>query len=74
MHHLNRFGVPSRCLAIDLLTLRLIFLLGNLPAILAVGNLGYLLAHIFTLGAFVLLSCAGVETPTPLVGITTRIP
>lgn len=56
LKHLNRFGVPSRCLAIDLVTnLCLIFLLGSLLAILAAGNLGYLLAHIFTLVGFVLL-------------------
>ena len=56
LRHLNGFGVPSRCLMIDLLTnLCLIFLLGNLLAILAAGNLGYVLSHILTLVAFVLL-------------------
>lgn len=44
----------------------MIFLLGNLLAILAAGNLGYLLAHIFTLVAFVLLRRDRPAAPRPV--------
>jgi hypothetical protein len=44
---LNRRGAPSRALAVDLVAnLCLILLLGDLLAILAAGNLGYVLAHV----------------------------
>jgi amino acid transporter len=53
---LNRRGAPSRALAVDLVAnLCLILLLGDLLAILAAGNLGYVLAHVLALTAFVLL-------------------
>jgi amino acid transporter len=54
--HRNRFGAPGRCLAVDLVVnLALVLLLGSLLAILAAGNLGYLLSHVLALSAFVLL-------------------
>lgn len=49
-------GVPRRALLVDLVTnLCLIFLLGDLLAIVAAGNIGYLVAHILALSGFVLL-------------------
>lgn len=60
-------GVPRRALAIDLVTnLCLIFLLGNLLAIVAAGNLGYLLAHVLALAGFVLLRRDQPDRPRPI--------
>jgi amino acid transporter len=57
LDRLNRFGVPGRAITVDLLVnLGLLFLLGSTLAIIAAGNLGYVAAHVFALGAFVLLT------------------
>jgi amino acid transporter len=53
---LNRFGVPGRALLVDLVVnLFLLFFVGSTLAIVAAGNLGYVLAHVFALTAFLLL-------------------
>jgi len=64
---LNRRGAPSRALAVDLVAnLCLIVLLGDLLAILAAGNLGYVLAHVLALTAFVLLRRDRPDAPRPI--------
>ena len=65
--HRNRFGAPDRCLAVDLaVNLGLVLLLGSLLAILAAGNLGYLLSHVLALSAFVLLRRDRPAHPRPI--------
>ena len=62
----SRDGVPRRALLVNLVTnLCLIFLLGDLLAIVAAGNIGYLIAHILALSGFVLLrrDRPGAERP-----------
>jgi len=64
---LSKGGVPRRALVVDLVTnLCLIFLLGNLLAIVAAGNLGYLLAHVLALSGFVLLRRDRPGWPRPI--------
>jgi amino acid transporter len=56
LDRLNRFGVPGRAITVDLLlNLGLLFFVGSVLAIVAAGNLGYVLAHVFALVAFLLL-------------------
>jgi amino acid transporter len=65
--HLNRFGMPSRAMTVDLLVnVALVFLLGNTLAIVAAGNLGYVLAHVFALSALLLLRRDRPEWPRPI--------
>jgi amino acid transporter len=64
---LNRHGAPARAMGVDLVTnLALIVLLGDLLAILAAGNLGYVLAHVLALSAFVLLRRDRPDQPRPV--------
>jgi amino acid transporter len=65
--HRNRFGAPGRCLTVDLaVNLALVLLLGSLLAILAAGNLGYLLSHVLALSAFALLRRDRPAHPRPI--------
>jgi amino acid transporter len=67
LDRLSRRGVPSRAMTVDLIAnLLLIFLVGDVLAILATGNLGYVLAHIFALTAFVLLRRDRPHWPRPI--------
>ena len=60
LYHLNRFHVPARAMTVDMIVnLALVFFVGNMLAIHDVGNLGYILAHVFALTAFVLLRRTG---------------
>jgi amino acid transporter len=53
---LNRFGVPGRAMTVDLVVnLALVFFVGSILAIVAAGNLGYILCHVLAVSAFVLL-------------------
>jgi amino acid transporter len=53
---LNRNGVPGRAVTLGLIVnVSVILFIANPLAIVATGNLGYLLAHVFALSAFVLL-------------------
>jgi amino acid transporter len=64
--HRNRFGAPDRCLSVDLVVnLGLVLVVGSLLAILAAGNLGYLLSHVLALSAFVLLRRDRPRHPRP---------
>jgi amino acid transporter len=65
--HRNRFGAPDRCLTVDLVVnLVLVLAVGSLLAILAAGNLGYLLSHVLALSAFVLLRRDRPGHPRPI--------
>jgi amino acid transporter len=67
--HRNRFGAPDRCLSVDLVVnLALVLVVGSLLAILAAGNLGYLLSHVLALSAFVLLRRDRPRHPRPIRG------
>lgn len=64
---LNRFGMPSRAMTVDLLlNLALVFLLGSTLAIIAAGNLGYVLAHVLALSALLLLRRDRASWPRPI--------
>ena len=66
-HQLNRFGMPSRAMTVDLLlNVALVFLLGSTLAIVAAGNLGYVLAHVFALSALLLLRRDRPKWPRPI--------
>jgi len=53
---LNRHGVPGRALLFALVVnVGVLLFVSNPLAIIATGNLGYLVAHVFALSAFVLL-------------------
>ena len=49
-----------------LINLALVFFVGNILAIYVVGNLGYILAHVFALSAFVLLRRDRPDWPRPI--------
>jgi len=67
LHHLNSRGVPARAMTIALVVnLVLILLVTNTLAILATGNLGYILAHIFALTGFLLLRRDRPSWPRPI--------
>jgi len=65
--HLNRHHVPGRAMTVDMVVnLVLLFSLTSTLAILAAGNLGYVLAHVFALSAFVLLRRDRPDAPRPI--------
>jgi len=67
LDRLNRFGVPARAMAVDLiLNLGLVFFVGSTLAIVAAGNLGYIAAHVFALSALVLLRRDRPDLPRPV--------
>jgi amino acid transporter len=67
LYHLNRFHVPARAMTLDMvINLALVFFVGNVLAIYVVGNLGYVLAHVFALSAFVLLRRDRPDWPRPI--------
>ena len=67
LYHLNRFNVPARAMTVDMvINLALVFFVGNVLAIYVVGNLGYILAHVFALSAFVLLRRDRPDWPRPI--------
>jgi amino acid transporter len=67
LFHLNRFHVPARAMTVDMIVnLALLFLVGNILAILVAGNLGYMSAHFFALTAFLLLRKDRPGWPRPI--------
>jgi amino acid transporter len=67
LYHLNRRGVPARAMTIDLfVNLALIFFITSPLAILVAGNLGYMAAHFFAIGAFLLLRKDRPAWPRPI--------
>ena len=64
---LNRFNVPARAMTLDaLLNLFLITYFASAIEILAAGNLGYILAHVFALTGFLLLRRDRPNWPRPI--------
>ena len=67
LYHLNRFRVPGRAMTVDMIVnLGLLFLVGNVLAILVAGNLGYMSAHFFALTGFLLLRKDRPNWPRPI--------
>jgi amino acid transporter len=66
-NRLNRHNVPARGMALDaLLNIFLVVFFGSAIEILAAGNLGYMLAHVFALSAFLLLRRDRPDWPRPI--------
>jgi amino acid transporter len=64
---LNSFRVPGRAMTLDLLlNLFLITYFAGAIEIIAAGNLGYMLAHVFALSGFVLLRKDRPDWPRPI--------
>ena len=64
---LNRFNVPGRAMTLDLLlNLFLITYFAGAIEIIAAGNLGYVLAHVFALTGFILLRRDRPRWPRPI--------
>ena len=64
---LNRFNVPGRAMTVDaLLNLFLITYFAAALEIIAAGNLGYILAHVFALTGFMLLRRDRPDWPRPI--------
>ena len=64
---LNEHHVPARGMLLDaVLNIFLVTYLGTALAILAAGNLGYMLAHVFALSGFVLLRRDRPDWPRPI--------
>jgi amino acid transporter len=64
---LNAHNVPARGMLLDaLLNIFLVTYLGSALAILAAGNLGYMLAHVFALSGFLLLRRDRPNWPRPI--------
>lgn len=64
---LNKHNVPGRGMALDaLLNIFLIMFFGTAIEILAAGNLGYMLAHVFALAGFLMLRRDRPNWPRPI--------
>jgi amino acid transporter len=67
LYHLSSRGVPARAMTLDLfVNLALIFFVATPLAILVAGNLGYMAAHFFAVGAFLLLRRDRPNWPRPI--------
>ncbi len=67
LYHLNRFHVPARAMTLDMLVnIGFVFFIGNIFGILAASNIGYMIAHVFALTAFVLLRRDRPDWPRPI--------
>jgi amino acid transporter len=67
LHSLNRFGVPGVAMTIDMIVnILFVWFVGNIFAILAASNLGYVLAHFFAITAFLLLRRDRPAWPRPI--------
>jgi amino acid transporter len=64
---LNKFNVPARAMTLDMvMNLFLLTYFASAIEILAAGNLGYILAHVFALTGFLLLRRDRPEWPRPI--------
>jgi amino acid transporter len=64
---LNKFNVPARAMTLDMvLNLFLLTYFASAIEILAAGNLGYMLSHVFALTGFLLLRRDRPEWPRPI--------
>jgi amino acid transporter len=67
LYHLNRFHVPARAMTVDMIvnSLLILFIANNL-AILYLSNIGYVIAHVLALTAFLLLRRDRPSWPRPI--------
>jgi amino acid transporter len=64
---LNRFHVPARAMAVDLVVnILLVLIIKSNLAILYMSNIGYVLAHVFALSGFLLLRRDRPNWPRPI--------
>jgi len=64
---LNRFNVPGNAMTLDMgVNILFVLFIGNLFGILAASNIGYVLAHVFALSAYVLLRKDRPLWPRPI--------
>jgi amino acid transporter len=64
---LNRFNVPGNAMTLDMtINILFVFFVGNLFGILVASNIGYVLANMFAIGAFVLLRKDRPNWPRPI--------
>jgi amino acid transporter len=64
---LNRFHVPGTAMSLDaVLNILFVFFIGNLFGILVASNIGYVLANMFAIGAFILLRKDRPNWPRPI--------
>ena len=67
LHHLNRFHVPARAMAVDMVVnILLILFVANNLAILYMSNIGYIFAHVLALSGFLLLRRDRPNWPRPI--------
>jgi amino acid transporter len=72
---LNRFNVPARAMTLDaVMNLFLLTYFASAIEILAAGNLGYILAHVFALTGFLLLRRDRPNWPRPIKLSTLWVP
>ena len=64
---LNRWNVPGFAMSLDtVINILFVLFVGNIFGILAASNIGYVLAHIFALSAFILLRRDRPNWPRPI--------
>src|SRR6266496_5035244 len=64
---LNRFNVPGYAMSLDMgINILFVLFVGNLFGILVASNIGYVLANMFAIGAFVLLRKDRPNWPRPI--------
>src|SRR5205085_5218058 len=64
---LNRFNVPGNAMSLDMcINILFVLFVGNLFGILVASNIGYVLANMFAIGAFVLLRRDRPDWPRPI--------
>jgi amino acid transporter len=64
---LNRWNVPGFAMSLDtVINILFVLFVGNIFGILAASNIGYVLAHVFALSAFVLLRSDRPRWPRPI--------
>jgi amino acid transporter len=64
---LNRFRVPGNAMSLDMvINILFVLFVGNIFGILAASNIGYVLANMFAIGAFVLLRRDRPNWPRPI--------
>jgi amino acid transporter len=64
---LNRWNVPGFAMSLDtVINILFVLFVGNIFGILAASNIGYVLAHVFALSAFILLRRDRPRWPRPI--------
>ncbi len=64
---LNRFHVPGNAMTLDMIVnILFVFFVGSILGILVASNIGYVLAHVFALAAYVLLRKDRPNWPRPI--------